>query len=1563
MKQSSVRHRVAFKTLPFVALGLLSAAIFLSNVAGLFMPPGLDNPEPIGKFLNGNLPATAPSIASATSWEVEPAFPNLTFNDPTTFVADPNSNMLYVGSRDGKIYRFENNRNTSAKQLVLDISQKVAVVWDGGFLGMAMHPEFGVPNSPNRNYFYVWYCARSAPGVDYINYWVDDPIFYNTYLRLSRFTIPDGQVQADPASEQVMINVRLYGGTHRGGGMSFGKDGLLYVTIGEQWRYITAQNVDTTLEGGIIRLDVDKNPNRSHAPRRAFPLPGGPPEQISGVGYWIPNDNPWQDGGGNIFEEYYSIGHRAPHRLSVDQATGRIWVGEVGSASREEVNVINKAGNYGWPYREGTIGGPYGAPPPLRGTLTEPVIDFTRDETNAIIGGYVYRGSRLPMLNGKYLCGGYAQNRIWALTYNEGTGKATKEYLCQFTPGSLSTFGQDNQGEVYLCGLGNNVKIYQLKANGAALQAPKLLSQTGAFKNLNTLEPADGVIPYTVNQPFWSDHAVKLRFIAVPNDGTHNTAAEKIQFSEDGKWQFPKGTVLIKQLDLPINENNPSQTRRLETRFVVHDDEGNFYALTYKWRDNEAEADLVEAAHDKTFTVQTATGSRQQVWHYPSQSECMVCHNATAGFVLGVNTRQLNGSLTYPKTGRTENQLATLDHLGIFNQDLNDGQIPGFKTIADVNENSRSLEDRARSYIDVNCAYCHQPGSGNRAVFDARYTTPLEDQDLIGGIVSDNLGISGAKVIVPQDLDKSILYKRINAIHNAYAMPPLAKNVIDQQGVELIAEWINSLDPNDTPCTKEKVDRSTWSIIYVDSEETEGENGAAANAIDGDPSTIWHSKWYPTADPLPHEIQIDLGKPYQVSGFEYLPRQVGSTNGTITDYDFYVSSSQNAWGAPVSAGTLEANSQVKNVTFAAKEGRYVRLVAKGEASGKPFTTMAELQVIASECISSAGRLEQSIQFGNIPDQLATQATISLSANASSGLGVSFKVISGPAGVNGNQLVLTGIPGTVTVQAEQTGNGEYQAAAPVQQSFEVRPLPTISVLSIQDGQVFDQGEIQVIFESGGALDLANASYVSLKLDNLPAKTTQRFADTVEFSQIDRGAHTLTVSLMFNDGTPLPYPSSTQTLGFTIALKQQTIVFQEIGDQFVDAAPIELVAQANSGLPISFRVLQGPANLDGQNALKVSGLPGLVKVEASQSGNGEFAPALPVVQTFSISKRPQTISWDPIPDQPFNISPVNLDASSNAGLPISYQVTEGPATVNGNQLTITGKQGKITIKANQGGNNVYLAADEVVRSFQLTKGIQTITFDSIPNKTTTDKSFALNAVSSENLPVNFRLVTGKAAKLSGNQVVLTRVAGKVIIAAEQAGNTEILPAPEVFRTFEVTKAQQTIDFEEIPLKYTNDPPFTVQAEASSGLPVQLEVESGPAIIENGTLIKLVGSPGRVVLILSQPGDETYHEAPKRRTSFDVKNSTPTHIQVFSDEVSSLKIFPNPTAHTLFVSFETTQPQQLTLKVYDLHGRSLVKEIHSQAGLNQASISVNNWPSGMYYLQLSNDKILGNGTFLVH
>ena len=355
----------------------------------------------------------------------------------------------------------------------------------------------------------------------------------------------------------------------------------------------------------------------------------------------------------------------------------------------------------------------------------------------------------------------------------------------------LSSFGLDANDEIYMCQMSSiGGRIYKL-AHGAPTASrplPALLSQTGVFTNLATLAPDPGLIPYTVNSPLWSDAAVKTRWIALATNAT-------VSFATNGEWAFPNGVVFVKHFALATNDTNPSQLKRLETRVLVIGTNGLAYGAGYKWRADNSDADLVQTFTNENITIQTATGTRTQLWSYPGRSDCLTCHTVAAGSVLGVKTRQLNGNYSYPALGTNDNQLRVWNQYNLFSQPISEAAIPTYSKTVPIGDTNATLATRVRSYLDSNCAHCHRPGGGVQANFDARFDTPLASQGIISGPVQNTQGISNVLVVTTGDLMHSLLYLRDNSVGTALQMPPLAKNVVDTNYIAVLAQWITTLVP------------------------------------------------------------------------------------------------------------------------------------------------------------------------------------------------------------------------------------------------------------------------------------------------------------------------------------------------------------------------------------------------------------------------------------------------------------------------------------------------------------------------------------------------------------------------------------------------------------------------------------------------------------------------------------------------------------------------------------------------------------------------------------------------
>lgn len=660
-----------------------------------------------------------------TGVTTQPAFPNLTFSQPLFVLQAPgDASRVFVVQRGGIVRTFSNVNTTATATNFINITSRVnsAAGGEAGLLGMAFHPQWAT----NREVF-----------LSYTGYGG------STNLRsvISRFKSLNNGSTLDPNSEQILLTVDQPYSNHNGGGIAFGPDGYLYIGLGDGGSggdpQNNAQNLNSLL-GKFLRIDVN----------------GAAP-------YAIPPTNPFRAGGGR--PEIYAWGLRNPWRWSFDRATGELWAGDVGQNTLEEVDRIVLGGNYGWRIKEADTC--YNPKPCSSAGLIDPLVKYPRSEGASISGGYVYRGTAIPALVGRFIYGDYVSGRIWAVQSNPVTGTYTPQLLVDTTFG-ISSFGELANGDILLTDI-NSGKLHRLVASGTPPPDtfPKKLSETGCVSPTNPQQPAAGLIPYDVNAPLWSDGANKQRFLAIP-DGT------RIHVAADGDFDLPVGTVLMKTFSLG--------TRLVETRLFMRHPDGSWGGYTYEWNDAQTDATLLPA----NKTVQVGT----QSWYFPSRAECAQCHTAAAGNSLGLELGQLNRDITYPSTGRVANQLATLDHIGMF-----DAALPATLPRYPAPTGTEAVEGRARAYLHANCSGCHRPGGPGRGNADLRYATPLAQAGLCNVVPEQgSLGITDARLVAPGAPARSIVSSRIHRL-DAYRMPPLATRVEDTVGAGVVDAWITSL--------------------------------------------------------------------------------------------------------------------------------------------------------------------------------------------------------------------------------------------------------------------------------------------------------------------------------------------------------------------------------------------------------------------------------------------------------------------------------------------------------------------------------------------------------------------------------------------------------------------------------------------------------------------------------------------------------------------------------------------------------------------------------------------------
>jgi uncharacterized repeat protein (TIGR03806 family) len=683
--------------------------------------------------------------SSTVTLVIERAFPNLAaFTNPVLLLQPPRSTATwYVVEQAGRVLAFDNQEGVAATRVFIDIASRVRSGGEMGLLGMAFHPNY--PADPR---VFLSYTHDSGTLVS----------------RVSEFRTRDGGTTLDPASEVILLTAEQPATNHNGGHIGFGADGYLYIGLGDggsggdPWGTIgNGQNLLTTL-GKMLRIDI--NGTSGAVPYR---IPAGNP---------YAGNSPCNTGTGTQnCPEILAYGFRNPWRWSFDRNTGELWVGDVGQNALEEIDRVIAGGNYGWRCFEGTQAYNSNCGPNAASSIP-PIAEYGRTAGQSVTAGYVYRGNAIPALVGRYVFGDFVTGRLWHIPGDTRPTLNVTDAPALATGLSIASFGEGTDGELYLVNYGGT--IHRLRPGaGSGATLPTQLSATGCVLPDDATRPASGLVPFAPNAPFWSDGAAKERYLGLPNGTTMSVLA-------DGDFELPVGAVLMKSFRLG--------GRLVETRLFMRHTDGEWAGYTYEW--NAQGTDATRVISGKTVSIDG------QSWVLPSEAQCLACHTAAAGRSLGLEIAQLNGNLLYPQTGRTANQVVTLNSVQMF--DPPETREPSaMPALPDPYGVSGSLAERARAYLHTNCAQCHRPNGGTPTNLDLRYTTTLAATNACNAIPqAGDLGLADARIIAAGDATRSVLVARM-ARRDALAMPPLASTVVDTAGVSLMRSWINSLNSCD----------------------------------------------------------------------------------------------------------------------------------------------------------------------------------------------------------------------------------------------------------------------------------------------------------------------------------------------------------------------------------------------------------------------------------------------------------------------------------------------------------------------------------------------------------------------------------------------------------------------------------------------------------------------------------------------------------------------------------------------------------------------------------------------
>jgi uncharacterized repeat protein (TIGR03806 family) len=717
---------------------------------------------------------------------VQKAFPDAKMNYPIHVVRQPGTELLLLISADGsyaptKILRMKDDPRATEFE---EIWKMKGIAYD-----LIFHPKF-----QENGYVYLgWNTGREKGGMA---------------TRVTRYTMArEAPYALDLKSEKLIIEWESDG--HNGGAITFGNDGMLYITSGDGTsdsdRNVMGQEMSQLLSK-VLRIDVD--------------------HPAEGRAYSVPKDNPFV-GKEGIAPETWAFGLRNPWRMTCDPKTGHIWVGNNGQDIWEQIFFVRKGDNFGWSVYEGShpfyLNRKLGPAP-----HTKPALEHHHSEARSLTGGVVYHGTQFPELSGAYIYGDYSTGRIWAAKH-DGQKVLWHKAIAQ-TRLQITGFGIDSKGELLICdhqggGKGN---LYRLVSNPKKTpdeKFPRKLSDSGLFASVKDHAMVPAMIPYSVNAPFWSDGAFKVRYLGLTDPNA------KIDLSNNRGWNLPDETVIVKSFALEMEEGNPKSRKWIETRFMTRQ-EGEWFGYSYLWNDEQTDATLIDSpGMDRDYTIQTPQGEKKQKWHYPSRAECMICHSRAANWVLGLCTGQMNKVHDY--NGTPDHQFRVLEHLGLLNsfnfvedqkkrirEELEEAgkkkdeidaylrrqtgpagpsssmlsfNFDQYRKLVDPFDAKQNLTQRAKSWLHTNCASCHVEAGGGNALMELEFQTRLDKMRILEvKPVHSTFNLPEARLIAPGHPERSVLLHRMSHRQEGH-MPPLSTFVVDQRGVELIREWIQSL--------------------------------------------------------------------------------------------------------------------------------------------------------------------------------------------------------------------------------------------------------------------------------------------------------------------------------------------------------------------------------------------------------------------------------------------------------------------------------------------------------------------------------------------------------------------------------------------------------------------------------------------------------------------------------------------------------------------------------------------------------------------------------------------------
>lgn len=571
--------------------------------------------------------------------------------------------------------------------------------------------------------------------------------------------------------------------------------------------------------------------------------------------------------------------------------------------------------------------------------------------------------------------------------------------------------------------------------------------------------------------------------------------------------------------------------------------------------------------------------------------------------------------------------------------------------------------------------------------------------------------------------------------------------------------------------------------------------------------------------------------------------------------------------------------------------------------------------------STIPKQAQSINFNAIGNQVLKTKKIELIANSSAGLPIKYKIIDGPASINGNTLFFNGTPGKIIVEAMSEGNYEYLYSSQIQ-NFEVN-------------------------KSKQNLNFNKINDVDLNTENIDLNANTNDGNPIKF-KLNYGPAKLQNNKLILDGKPgeisinafldenSDYEGVSVNQIFKITKIKTELQIQTIPSVYVNFEPIQLTFNSNNPTAIKLELLEGPVKLE-QFKITSLGKKGKVKIAVNQAENDRFDNSPIKYIEFEINRFNQNISFIKPNDVFFDNLPILLTYELDSKLKATTKIIKGPAIVKDSLITLTGNAGEVILQIAQNGNDTYNPILQEL-NFKVLKRIPIIKSNTIENQTYNAKNIFLNSNSTNTkTAITSKLINGKG--IIQNDSLSNYLPGIFEIEFAQDSTSQYETATAKIK-FEIYKIPQNITLENIPFQFNSTKIVAIKVNKKTNNPLQYEVKEGPAVIKDSTLV-LTGQNGKVTLMAYQLGNDFYQISNTATISFMV-NSLVSNEPVINLTPS---VYPIPFNSTFTIN---TKNKPTKVWVYNSLGNEVFKTNVSSNGI----INAFNLPSGIYWIAIFSD-----------